>query len=74
MFLCRLGHFGPMLVGPGQKESVVTDEAVPASDGVCVNRAVGVAQVRDIVDVVDRSRDVEAGHPCIVPVRSDPLV
>jgi hypothetical protein len=33
-----------------------------------------VAQVRDIVDVVDRSRDVEAGHSFIVPVRSDPLV
>ena len=59
----RLGHLGPVLVGPGQEEDVVADQAVPAGQGVGVDRGVGVAHVRRVVDVVDGRGDVEARTP-----------
>src|SRR5690606_37166871 len=55
-------NFESMLVGAGEEERLVTQQAVPAGDGVGHDRGVGVADVRGVVDVVDGGRHVEAGH------------
>ena len=53
--LGRALHLEPVLVGPGQEEDVVAQQAVPAGQGVGRDRRVGVADVRCVVDVVDRA-------------------
>ena len=63
VFLGRPGHFLAVLVRSRQKKDVVAGQSVPPGQGVGVNRRIGVADVRGIVDVVDRGRDVEAGAP-----------
>ena len=62
------GHLLPVLVGAGEEEDVVADQAVPAGQGVGVDRGVGVPDVGRVLDVVDRCGDVEAGH-CPVAYR-----
>ena len=51
--------FLAVLVGAGEEEGVVAEEAVAAGDDVSRNGRVGVADVRARVDVVDRSGEVE---------------
>ena len=58
----RLGHLGPVLVGAGEEEHVVAEEAVPPAERVGVHRRVGVPDVRRVVDVVDRRGEEEARH------------
>ena len=48
-----------VLVGAGQEEGVVAQQAVAAGDDVGRDGGVGVADVRARVDVVDRRREVE---------------
>ena len=47
----------PVLVGAGQEEDVLPPEAPRARQRVGGDRRVGVADVRHVVDVVDRRRD-----------------
>ena len=47
----------PVLVGAGQEEDVLPPETPRAGEGVGRDRGVGVADVRHVVDVVDRRRD-----------------
>ena len=51
-----------VLIGSRQKEGLVALQAMPAGKGVCIDRAVGVTDVRRIIDVVDRRRHVKAAH------------
>ena len=61
--LGRPQHLQAVLVGAGEEPGVVADQAVPAGQRVGGDRRVGVTDVRDVVDVVDRRRHVEAvGH------------
>ncbi len=67
------GHLLAVLVGAGQEEDVVTDQPVPAGQGVGVDRRVGVPHVGRVLDVVDRRGDEVAGHcPASVPTRGSP--
>ena len=52
----------PVLVGAGEEQDVLAEQAVPAGEGVADDRRVGMAQVRFSVDVVDRRRRVEPAH------------
>ena len=71
----RLGrplHFQTVLVGAGQIEDLVTAEPAPARENVARDGRVRVTDVRDVVDVIDGSRDVEARHGgshCARPAR-----
>src|SRR5690606_770315 len=58
----RLLHLEAVLVGAGQKAGVVADRAVKAGERVGHDGGVGVAEVGDVVHVVDGSCDVEAAH------------
>ncbi len=49
----------PVLVGPGEEQDVVAPQAVVPGDEVRGHRRVPVPDVRDVVRVVDRRRDVE---------------
>src|SRR5690606_15290898 len=73
----RLGralHLQAVLVGAGQEERLVTEQAVPAGHRVGDDRRVGVADVGGVVDVVDRGRHVEAGHGLrLLPVATVPI-
>jgi hypothetical protein len=65
----------PMLVGAGQEEGVVAQQAVPAGEGIGDDGGVGVSDVRCVVDVVDRGRHVIAGHVTrLLAVVTDPTV
>jgi len=48
-----------VLVGPREKKDVVTREPMEARERVRNNRRVAVPDVRPIVDVVDRRRQVK---------------
>jgi hypothetical protein len=48
-----------VLVGAGEEEGVVAEQAVAAGDDVGDDGGVGVADVRARVDVVDRGGEVE---------------
>jgi len=71
--LRRLLHFLAVLVGPRQKAHVVTVEALEARQHVAGERRVGVPDVRIVVHIVDRGRDVVGlcpGHRRILMPRS----
>ena len=51
-----------VLVRAGEHERLVTDELMEAPQRVGDDGRVGGAEVRHVVHVVDRSRDVEASH------------
>ena len=58
-----LGHLQAVLVGAGQEEGVVTQQAVPAGQRVGDHGRVRVPHVGRVVHVVDRGGDVEpVGH------------
>ena len=72
-------HLQAVLVGAGQEEDLVAPEPAPTGEHVAGHRRVGVADVGDVVHVVNRSGDVEAGHgdvhsarPCPGSRRSTP--
>ena len=57
------GDLEAVLVGAGEEEDVVADQAVPAGQGVGGDRRVGVPDVGHVVHVVDRGGQEEAaGH------------
>ena len=58
----RLLDLLAVLVGAGEELDVVAEQAVPAGERVADDRRVGVADVRFVVDVVDRRRRVEPAH------------
>ena len=58
----RLLHLRAVLVGTGEEEDVVAQLAMETRSDVGGRRGVGMADVRHVVDVVDRSGDVEAAH------------
>jgi hypothetical protein len=63
--LGRPGHLLPVLVGPGEEQHLVPVGTPPASQDVGRDGGVGVADVRQVVDVVDRGGEVEGvllGH------------
>ena len=60
--LGRLHDLGAVLVGAGHEPDVVAQQAVPAGQGVGVDRRVRRAHVRRVVDVVDRGGQVVGGH------------
>ena len=62
MLLGGPGDLLTVLVRARQEEDVITGQPVPAGQRIGIDRGVGVADVRGVVDVVDRGRDVEAGH------------
>ena len=49
----------PVLVGAGEKEGVVAEQAMAAGDDVRDDGGVGVADVGARVDVVDRRGEIE---------------
>jgi len=59
---CGLGDFVAVLVGPGQKESLVADQAVIPRDGVPNDRRVRMPDVRLGIDVVDGGRNRVVRH------------
>jgi hypothetical protein len=62
-FLGGLGDLQAVFVGACEEVGVVTEQAMPAGDGVSDDGRIGVADVRGVVDVVDRRGDVEAADP-----------
>jgi hypothetical protein len=57
-----------VLVGAGEEDDIVTPQPPPASQRVGGERGVGVADVRRVVDVVDRRRQIERlGHRATIP-------
>jgi len=62
-FLRGLLHFLAVLVGSGEKENLVAQKLVVARQDVRQYRGIGVADVRNVVDVIDGRGDVKgAGH------------
>ena len=57
--LGRALHLEAVLVGAGEEEDVVAEQAVPAGEGVGGDRRVGVPDVGHVVHVVDRGGHVE---------------
>src|SRR5215207_6474768 len=60
--LRRPFHFLTVLVGAGQEKNVLPHQPARARDRVRNHGRVGMTEMGLGVDVVDRSRDVEAGH------------
>ena len=56
-----------MLISSGEEERLVTEAAMPSSDGIGIDRAVRVPEVGHVVDIEDRGRDVEAAHLLRLP-------
>jgi hypothetical protein len=52
-----------VLIGAREEVGLVTEQPMPPRDGVGDDRRVGVADMRRVVDVVDRRRDIEAVDP-----------
>ena len=67
LLLGGAGVLQAVLVGAGQEPGVVADEAVPAREGVGVDRRVRRAEVGGVVDVVDRCRQEETAGHCPQP-------
>ena len=65
--LGRPGDLVAVLVGAGEEEHVVADEAVPPGQGVGDHHRVGVPHVGLVVHVIDRRRHIEVGHRRSVP-------
>jgi hypothetical protein len=61
-----------VLVGAGEEAGVVPAHPVEPGDRVAHHGGVRVAEVRDVVDVVDRRRDVERGHGSLVGSSGSP--
>ena len=59
--LGRLLDLEAVLVGAGEEEDVVAEQAVPAGERVGDDGGVGVAEVGHVVDVVDRRRRRRTG-------------
>ena len=59
---CLAFHVLGMFVGPGQKEGVVTDQAVIAGEHVGPHQLVDIAEVRGGIHVDDRGGDVKLSH------------
>jgi hypothetical protein len=49
-----------MLIEPGEKEDVASSQAPVASEDIGSHGRIGMSDVRYIVHVIDRCRDVEA--------------
>src|SRR5207244_9634423 len=58
-FGCGLGHVLAVLVGAGEEPDPVASQAPVPGDHVAGDDLVGMPDVRDVVHVVDRRRDVE---------------
>ena len=63
----RALYFQPMLVCASQEEDILAEQTVPSGQGISRERGVGVANVRCVVDVIDRRSHIKAGHPPRVP-------
>ncbi len=83
----RLGgaeHLLAVLVGAGQEPDLLPALAMPSGQDVAGHRRVGVPDVRHVVDVVDRRRQVEGlvglgasvgvGHPSRLPTADKRLL
>ncbi len=55
----RLGNLVPVLVGPRKKEDTMPRESLEPRERVGQDGRVGVAEVRDVVDVIDRGGNVD---------------
>ncbi len=55
----RFLHLLAVLVRPGQEEDVIARRPLEAGQGVGDDRCVGVADVGNVVDVIDRRRYVK---------------
>ncbi len=53
-------NFLSMLIEPGEKEDVASSQAPVASKDVGSHGGIGVSDMRHVVHVIDRRRDVEA--------------
>ena len=73
--LDALGLGGPLdleavLVGAGEVEDLVAEQAVPPGEHVARDRRVGVTDVGHVVHVIDGRRHVEAAHGTHCAVRT----
>jgi hypothetical protein len=59
-FLCGLLHFLTMFIRAGEKEGLITFESLKAGEDVGRNGRIGMADMGNIVDIVDGSGDVES--------------
>ena len=57
----RVEYFLSVLIDTGEKKRIITLESVISRDDVGNHCGVYMAQVRPVVDVVDRCRDIELG-------------
>ena len=53
-------NFLPMFIEPGEKEDVTSSQAPVAGKDVGGHGGIGVSDMRHVVHVIDRRRDVEA--------------
>ena len=52
-------NFLSMFIEPGEKEDLATAQSPIASEDICGDGCIGVANVRHVVHVIDRRCDVE---------------
>ncbi len=65
LFLSGAGHLQAVLVGAGEKPSVVADQPVPTRERVGVDRRVRRPEMRGVVDVVDGGGQEETALHCL---------
>ncbi len=50
----------PMLIGPGQKSNFIASRTLIAGHDIASKGGIGVADMRDVIDVIDRRRDIKS--------------
>ena len=58
-FGCGLLNFLSMFIEPGEKEDIASSQAPVASEHIGGHGCIGMADMRHVVHVVDRRRDVK---------------
>ena len=58
--ICRPLHFGAVLINPGKEPHLFTALAMPTGQYIAGGGRVGVTDVRCIIDVIDRCRQIKS--------------
>ena len=59
-------HFQAVFVGPREEHNLLTAQPLPAGKRIGGDGCVGMPDVRDVVDVIDRSCDVRQMRRCSI--------
>ena len=62
ILFCSVSNLLAVFICTGEEFGLVTNKSVPPGHSVSVHRAVGVAYVWCVIDVINRRSDIEASH------------